>query len=151
MSCSSCSRFSLNSLCSACSCKKEYISSWAAPTVHTSLSALCAVLWIRIRKSIRSDPKLLLAGSGSRKNHSGSRPGQLRILNEFVEKLLWKTDTIWQFLNTNTQSENINSFYKIISLKSLYLVIICNLKHLLDGNTKAKFRYRCIRILEKFM
>jgi hypothetical protein len=49
--------------------------------------AWAAVLWIRIR----SDPKLF-AGSGSRKNHSGSE--QLQIRNEFEVKVLWNTGKI---------------------------------------------------------
>jgi hypothetical protein len=37
-------------------------------------------------------------------------------------------------------------FTKKISFQSLYLVIICNLTHLQDGNTKVKFT---LRIIEK--
>ncbi len=104
---------------------------------------LLPVLWIRIR--IRSDPNFLAgSGYGSGKYHSGSR--QLRIRNEFELKLLWKTDKIWQYFNKNAQFENVNSFLsKQNYLKSIYLVIIYNLTHLQDGNTKVKFM---IRLLE---
>jgi hypothetical protein len=53
------------------------------------------VLWIRIR----SDPKLL-AGSESGKNHSGSESEQLRILNEFEVKLLWKLVNFYNYFST---------------------------------------------------
>ncbi len=39
-------------------------------------------------------------------------------------------------------------FIKKIPIKSLYLVIICNLTYLQEGNTKVKFM---LRIFEKFM
>jgi hypothetical protein len=55
------------------------------------------------------DPKFL-AGSGSGKNHSGSESEELRILNEFEVKLLWKTGKILQFLHKNAQFKHINSF-----------------------------------------
>ncbi len=73
-----------------------------------------------------SDPDLL-AGSRFGKKHSGAE--QLQIRNEFEIKLLWKTDQIWQFsLQNYSFKKNINSFFaKKYYLKSLYLVIICNL------------------------
>jgi hypothetical protein len=46
----------------------------------------------------------------------------------------------------NKQFKNIHSFFSKNVTKSLFLVTICNLTHLQDGNTKVKFM---LRILEK--
>ncbi len=65
-----------------------------------------------------------------------------------ILKKNYSENWIWQFLNKNAQFKNINSFFLSHkkSLKSLYLVILCNLTHLQDVNTKEKF---LLRILEK--
>jgi hypothetical protein len=60
------------------------------------------------------DPESVPVGSGTvssiliRKKHSGSE--QLWIRNEFVVKLLWKTDKIRQVLKKNAQLKKIYSF-----------------------------------------
>jgi hypothetical protein len=63
-----------------------------------------------------------------------------------LNKLIWKTDVIWQFLNKNTQLKKYKFLCKKISLISLDLDIICNLTNLQDKKTKVKFM---LRILEK--
>ncbi len=92
-------------------------------------------LLFRYRSSV-VDPKLW-AGSVFGKNHSGFESEQLRILNEFEVKLLWKTGKIWQFFHNNAQFKNINSFLsENIPLISLYRVIMSNITHLQGRNTK---------------
>ncbi len=109
--------------------------------------------WRCVPKSSAGDPDPVGSKTFSRirirlriqKNNSGS--SQLRIRNEFsVKKLIWKTDKIWQFSTKMLNLKYKFLFIKKNSLKSLYLVIICNLTHLPDGNIKVKFM---LRILEK--
>ncbi len=72
------------------------------------------------------------------KNHSGSRSEQLRILNEFKVKLLWKTGKIWQFLHKNAQFININTFLSNnIPLKSLPIS-----RHIKQPNSLTRQEYK---------
>jgi hypothetical protein len=76
----------------------------------------------------------VLCGSGSGKNHSD--PG---IPNESEEKPL----KLINFDNFSPKLLNLKIEFlsiKKISIKSLYLVIICNLTHLLDGNTNVSVK-----------
>ncbi len=103
------------------------------------------MLWIWIR--IWSDQKLL-AGSGSEKHHSGS--GQLWIRNEFEKRKEYSGKLI-KFDYFSRKMVNLKlqvPFYQKNFPNKLiqYIVIVCNLTHLQDGNTKEKFM---LRILEK--
>jgi hypothetical protein len=63
-------------------------------------------------------------------------PDPARVLYEFYENYSEKLI----YLNKHAQFKNIKSFLsKKISLIGSLLVIICNLTHLQDGNTKVKF------------
>jgi hypothetical protein len=78
-------------------------------------------------------PKLFAAsGPGPEKNYRYSGSGQPRIRNEFEVKLPYSAKPLIKLIDTfSTKMLKINIFFiKKISLKSLYLAIICNQTHL---------------------
>jgi hypothetical protein len=84
-----------------------------------------------------SGPKLL-AGSGSDYGSKKIPPPRIRI--EFVLKLLCKND-IKKFDNFLTKCSVKKYKFRLKKKNSKKFVIICNLGHLPDGNTKVKFMY----------
>ncbi len=77
---------------------------------------------------------------------SGSGAGSRRIWNEFETKLIWQTDKNMAISQKNAQFKKYNSFFPKIPLQSLHLVVVCNLTHLQDGDTKVM---SYVSILEK--
>ncbi len=116
--------------------------------VWSRISGLC----LAHRRSKHTCSHFSWSRSFQIRNLAGSRygsgkiipdPVQLRNRNKIEVKLFWNTHKIWQFLNKNARFKNIISFF---FMKSLHLVIVGNLKHLQDGNTKLK---SMLKILEK--
>ncbi len=105
------------------------------------VTASQSVLWIRIR----TDPKLL-AGSGSGKTNPDPdiSESEINLKQNYSKKLI----KIKLFLNKMFNLKNVNSFFlEINPLKSLYLVVIRNLTHLQDGNSKVKFVLKIVETI----